>query len=97
MNFHLKSALSSLKRFPFQALAAIFILTVTFFVGTVLAILIYSSNQTLSFFETRPQIIAFLKTNATSETISALQHKLVADTRIKEIRYVSKEEALAIY
>lgn len=97
MNFHLKTAMNSLKRFPFQALAAIFILTITFFVGTVLAVLIYSSAQTLVYFETRPQIIAFLKNEANTETISALQHKLAADTRVKEVRYVSKEEALAIY
>lgn len=97
MNFHLKTALSSLRRAPFQAMAAIFVLTITFFVGTVLAVLIYSSSQVLSYFETRPQVIAFIKDGSTVEEISSLQHKLSADTRIKDVRYVSKEEALSIY
>lgn len=97
MSYQVKSATNSIKRFPFQALAAIFILAITFFVGSVLAILVYSSAKTLSYFETRPQVIAFLKNEATNETIADLQHRLSADSRIKEVRYVSKEEALLIY
>jgi len=97
MNFHLKMALNSLKRFPFQALAAIFLLTVTFLVVTILSVVSYSSSKVIKYFETRPQVIAFLKDSATTETISALQHKLQNDIRIKEVKYVSKEEALSIY
>jgi len=97
MNFHFKSALSAIRRSPFQALAAIFVLMITFFVGTILAVLVYSSSQVLTYFETRPQVIAFLKSEATTETIAALEHKLSADTRVKEVRYVSREEAFSIY
>ena len=97
MNFHLRSAFSSLRRSPFQAFAAIFVLTITFFVGTAFAILIYSSSKVLLYFETRPQVIAFIKDGSTIEEIASLQHKLDADLRIKDVRYVSKEEALSIY
>ena len=97
MNFHLRTAFSSLRRSPFQAFAAIFVLTITFFVGTAFAILIYSSSKVLSYFETRPQVIAFIKDGSTIEEIASLQHKLDADLRIKDVRYVSKEEALSIY
>ena len=97
MNYQLKSAITSIKRFPFQALAAIFLLTVTFLVVTVLSVVTYSSSKVIKYFETRPQVIAFLKDSATVETISALQHKLQNDMRIKEVKYVSKEEALSIY
>ena len=97
MNYQLKSAITSIKRFPFQALAAIFLLTVTFLVVTILSVVSYSSSKVIKYFETRPQVIAFLKDSATVETISALQHKLQNDMRIKEVKYVSKEEALSIY
>jgi len=60
-NIYLKTALDYVRRAPFQALAAIFVLTLTFFVGTILAILVYSSSKVLTYFETRPQVIAFLK------------------------------------
>ncbi|MFC1625217.1 cell division protein FtsX, partial [Patescibacteria group bacterium] len=89
--------LGYVKRSPFQALAATFVLSLTFFVTTVLAVLVYSSGNILKYFETRPQIIAFLKDELTPEQISALQNKLTSDTRVKDVRYVSKEEALSIY
>lgn len=97
MNIHLKTALDYIKRSPFQALAAVFVLTLTFFVATMLAVLVYSSANLLKYFETRPQIIAFLKDGITPEQVSALQNKLAGDVRVKDVRYVSKEEALEIY
>lgn len=96
-NIHSKTAFDSIKRSPFQALSAILVLTLTFFVGTMMAVLVFSSNNLLKYFETRPQIIAFLKNEAKPEQISALQNRLAADTRVKDIKYVSKEEALSIY
>ncbi len=97
MNNHFKTAWSYIRRSPFQALAASFVLTLTFFVATVVSVLVYSSSQLLSYFETRPQIIAFLKSDATETDIASLQHKLEANPRIKDVVYVSKEEALSIY
>jgi cell division transport system permease protein len=96
-NIHFKTALDYIKRSPFQAISAIAVLVLTFFVGTLLAVLVYSSSNVLKYFETRPQVIAFLKDGVTPEQVSALQNKLSADTRIKEVHYVSKEEALSIY
>jgi len=97
MNIYVKTALDYIKRSPFQALAAVFVLTLTFFVGTMLAVLVYSSANLLAYFETRPQIIAFLKDEITPEQVSALQNRLTGDVRVKDVRYVSKEEALEIY
>jgi cell division transport system permease protein len=96
-NIHLKTAIDYIKRSPFQALAALSVLTLTFFVTTMLAVLVYSSANILRYFETRPQIIAFLKDEVTPEAVSALQNKLSGDERIKDVKYVSKEEALEIY
>lgn len=97
MSIHTKTAIESIKRSPFQAISAIFVLGLTFFVATMVAVLLFASDKTLSYFETRPQIISFLKDNATAELVSALQNKLSTDSRIKNIKYVSKEEALEIY
>lgn len=97
MNIHLRTALSYIRRSPFQALAAIFILTLTFFVATLVSILTYSSSKLISYFETRPQVIAFLKDGVNQTDVANLQHKLEADSRVKEVKYVSKEEALSIY
>lgn len=97
MNIHTKTATDAIKRSPFQAISAIFVLALTFFVATTVAILVYASNKSISYFETRPQIISFLKSDTTIDAISALQNKLKSDIRIKDVRYVPKEEALEIY
>lgn len=97
MGIHFKTALGYVRRSPFQAMAAIFVLTLTFFVATLVSVMVYSSTKLITYFETRPQVIAFLKSDATETTIASLQHKLEADERIKEVKYVSREEALSIY
>ncbi len=94
---HLKTALSNIRRAPFQAIAAVVVLSVTFFVATIIGILIYSSSQVLNYFETRPQVIAFIKSDAKSEEINALQTKIRSDNRVKDVKFVSKEDALLIY
>lgn len=97
MQNHFKTAKKHIRRAPYQALAAVLIMTLTFFVATILAILAYASHSTLQHFETQPQIIAFLKNEATSEQVSVLQKELDADSRVRNVRYVSKEDALEIY
>lgn len=97
MGHHFKTAWIHIRRVPYQALAAIFIMVITFFVAAALALLAYASSQTLHYFETKPQIIAFLKDDATPDSVSSLQRKLGGDQRIKNIGYVSKEQALEIY
>lgn len=94
---HLRTSLSYLRRSPFQALAAINVLMVTFFVTTLLLVLAYASNQIITYFETRPQVIAFLKDEATTGDANAMIDKLSKDTRIMDVKYVSKEQALDIY
>jgi len=97
MSIHTKTALDHIRRSPFQALAATVVLSVTFFVATLFTILIYSSGKALTYFETRPQVIAFLVDETTSEEISDLQNRLTGDTRVEDVKYVSKEQALEIY
>jgi len=97
MSIHTKTAVDAIKRSPFQAISAIFVLALTFFVATTVSILVFSSNELLSYFETRPQIISFIKNETGSEAIIALQNKLVLDARVKDVKYVPKEQALEIY
>ncbi len=97
MNIHFKTAWSYIRRSPFQALAASFVLTLTFFVATLVSVLVYSSSKLITYFATRPQVIVFLKSDATDTDIAALQNRLTLDTHVKDVKYVSKEDALAIY
>lgn len=97
MSIHTRSAVGAIRRSPFQAISAIFVLSLTFFVATLFATLFYASGRLLNYFETRPQVIAFIKNDAVEIDIANLQHKLEADSRIREVKYVNKETALSIY
>lgn len=97
MSTHFRNAVDAIKRAPFQAIAAIGVLTITFFVATIISILVYSSSQLLNYFETRPQVIAFLKNDVKEDATAALRRKLEGDLRIKDLKFVSKEEALDLY
>lgn len=97
MKQHLKTSFDSIRRTPFQALAAISVLALTFLVSTLLVVTIYSSDKILNYFETRPQIIAFLKEEAEQSEIDSLMQSLQEDSRIKSVSFVTKEEAAEIY
>lgn len=97
MNIHLKTALGYIRRSPFQALSAIFVLSLTFFVASLVAVVGNSSSKLLVYFETRPQIIAFIKDGSTESDVAGLRGRLSANPKVKDLKYVSKEDALAIY
>jgi len=97
MKMHLKTSLGNIRRSPFQAMAAISVLAVTFFVSTLIAVAVFSSSQLLNYFETRPQIIGFLKEDITQQQTDELMERLENDARVANLRFVSKEAALEIY
>lgn len=86
-----------IRRSPYQSLAAIAVLTVTFFLASVFTLVTFGSQQILKYFETRPQVTAFFEDNATPEQINNLNADLKAQDFVAEVKFVSKEEALAIY
>lgn len=97
MKTHLKTAWDYIRRSPFQSIAVVFVLSLTFFVATLVSTVVYSSSRLLSYFETRPQVIAFLKSDSSDSDITNLKQNLEADSYVKDVRYVSKEDALSIY
>lgn len=97
IGLHIKTSFQYIRRQPLQALAAISILVLTFFVATLITVVVYASNQLITEFETRPQVIVFLKKDTTDDQVKSLQDKLGADKRVKDLKYVPKEEAVNIY
>lgn len=55
------------------------------------------SQQILAYYESKPQAIAFFKDNATGEDVDAIKSALMQTGKVKDLRFVSKEEALQIY
>lgn len=97
MREHWRTAWTHMRRTPYQALAAILIMFLTFFITTVFILTAGGFQTILRYFETRPQVTAFLKDDTTTLQVDTLKAKLAQTGKVKEAKYISKEEALEIY
>lgn len=93
----LNSALVAIRRSPYQSILTIFILTITFFVAYCFSLLSIGSAKILSFFETQPQVIAFMKLESKAEDLERIAGKMKEKGYVKDVKIVSQKEALAIY
>lgn len=91
------SALSSIRRSPYQALVAILTMMVTFSVLFALSFFFVGAHVVLNFYETRPQIIAFFELEATPEQIENAQKTMAAKPYVSEAHITTKEDALSLY
>jgi len=91
------TALTTVRRTPYQALMSILMLTMTFFVINVFAFLMFGAHITLQYFEGTPEIIAFFKLNTSSEKLSTIEQQFKQKQTVREVIIVTQEEALAIY
>ncbi|MFH1186749.1 MAG: permease-like cell division protein FtsX [Candidatus Levyibacteriota bacterium] len=94
---HIKNSWKNIRRSPYQAIAAIIIMTLTFLTISFFTFLILGSSKIVSFFESKPQVTAFFKNEAKQADINALKTSLEASEKVASVKFVSKEEALKIY
>lgn len=93
----LNSALTTIRRSPYQALVSILMVSVTFFVAYVFSFFVSGADQVLSYFETQPQIIAFFELETPDSSITALSEKMESQWYVDSVKVVDQEEALRIY
>lgn len=91
------TAWKHIRRSPYQALAAILIMMLTFLVVSMFTMVIVSSSQIISYFEASPKVTAFFKEDTQQATIDALADSLKATGKVSSIKFVSKEEAFKRY
>lgn len=97
MASHTKTTWTHVRRSPYQALAAVLIMMVTFLTISVFTFLVIGSEKIISFFESKPQVTAFFKDEATTDNISSVKRSLQATGKVVNIKFVSKDQALSIY
>jgi cell division transport system permease protein len=97
MKKHLKTTWQHMRRSPYQALAAVAIMLLTFLAVSVFAFLTLGSSQIISYFESKPQVTAFFHDDAKQTDIDGLSQQLRQSGEIASIKFVSKAEALKIY
>lgn len=94
---HLKTTWTNVRRSPYQAFAAILIMMLTFLAVSFFTFLIGGSSKIINYFESKPQVTAFFKSDAKQSDINALENSLQASGKIASVKFVSKDEALKIY
>ena len=93
----LSTARRNIRRSPYQAFAAILIMTLTFLVVSFFTFLLVGSSKIVNFFESKPQVTAFFKNDAPQADINSLENQLSKSGKVASIKYLSKEDALKIY
>jgi len=86
-----------IRRSPFQSLVAILITAFSFFIISTLFIVNYGLSAVLSYFESKPEVTIFLKDNLDKKTVESIQVELLQFPSIREIKFISKEQALGLY
>ena len=91
------SALTAIRRSPYQSILSIIVLTITFFIAFAFSIMTIGSQKVLQYFETQPRVIAFFKLETETNEVDNLAEELKQKDYVKDINIVDKSEALEIY
>ncbi len=89
--------LTSIRRTPYQSLAAFLILFFTLLVSTVLFVSLSFLYGLLGYVETRPQVSVYFQTTTSENQIFKIRNELMNSGKIQSIKYVSKQDAFKIY
>lgn len=92
-----KDIKTHIRRSPYQAMAAVLTMFLTFLVGGVFFLATTASVVILQYFESKPQITVFFTTKAGEPEAQALKSKLEATGKVASMNFVTKEQALSIY
>lgn len=93
----MNNARRNIRRTPYQALAAVMVMFVTFLTLLLFVLLALGSQKILQFYESKPQAIAFFKDSTEEADIIAIQKALQSTGKVNSLKYVSKDEALEVY
>lgn len=93
----LKTALKNIRRTPYQTIASLLVMVLTFFLSLLFLVASFGSNRVLRYFESSPLVSAYFTDEATEDDVKLVQLRLDQTGKIANIRFINKEEALKIY
>lgn len=94
---HLRRMWQHIRRAPFQSFTAILVMWLNYFLASFIIIVILGFSSLIGYFQSRPEVTAFINDKATNSEIEDLQEELGGQSGVKEVRFISKEEAYKIY
>jgi cell division transport system permease protein len=93
----MKTAFKNIRRSPYQALAAVLVTSLTLFIISIFVFVSLASQKVLNHFETKPQIIAYLKDDHLQSDANQLINQIISKSNVQDAQYISKDQALEIY
>ncbi|HTX17845.1 MAG TPA: permease-like cell division protein FtsX [Bacteroidota bacterium] len=99
MNFFyiLKEGISGFTRARLSMVISIFTITISLILLGLFTIVFRNTNQIVESFRDRVEMEAFLEEPVTPETAPLIEKKILAIPGIKQVRYISKDEAAKIF
>ena len=92
-----KLGLTNFWRNRWLSLASTLVMTLTLLIISIFVVMTIVINRTTDRIKAKMDITVYFKDAATTEEISDLQEKLAARSDVKEVKFISKEEALQIW
>lgn len=80
-----KTMWQHVRRSPYQAMAAILIMMLTFLAVSVFTIIIIGSTKVIAYFESKPQVTAFFRDDASQTAIDSLKSDLLATGKVASL------------
>ncbi len=80
-----------------QSIVVVIVLALTYYIALLIGLTGVISQKIIAYFEQQPQITVFFKNEALEEQILQAKKELENAYPIKEITYISKEQAVEIY
>ena len=93
----IKTSWHHIRRSPIQSFTALLLMTFSFILISVFAVITNGIIKTLNYFETKPEITIYLKDGLDNSAVENLKTELANYKNVKEVRFISKEKALEIY
>ncbi len=93
----IKTSWHHIRRSPIQSFTALLLMTFSFILISVFAVITNGIVKTLNYFETKPEITIYLKDGLDNSAVENLKTELANYKNVKEVRFISKEKALEIY
>lgn len=89
-----KTGFTNLRRNIWLALASTLIMIITLIILSVLSLLFVITSSSVNTIQERVDISAYFKTGLAESQIQSIKRDIEADLRVKEVHYVSADEAL---
>jgi len=94
---YFNTAWRHIRRGPFQSLSALLVVTSNFLMISFFAFLLLGFSLAIKYLEGKPEIVAFLKDDYNQVSAQSLVTDLEARSDVREVRFITQEEALKIY